>query len=408
MTSWEQALKNRLSALLPDDSPGWTKPLLEPFWTGVSHSSREEADGQPKVGFSLGTKPPFWTGVSHSNREEADGQLKVTSFDLRPDALPDESREELPGTRSTSCAEVKLQSFFLSKGWSHGSTGGAADVVEEPQVLPKPDDSTLHLRERQCTFRIQDRARFGMVLEETPEPLPCGLLVVTHMDAWSAFARTSAGACGLMVGDVITEVNGQKGSASSLREVLRRAFSTIGQKSIHVVARSRPLAFNIELWREGTHWQKLGIAAGADKANPGSLLVQGLHADGLAPAWNAAHGSLRICKGDLITHVNGISQDPAGMKKEIQHSAKGARLQFRFVTPAGQVAGLQDGFADRENSTWPETTAWDMQVRWLDDIVDDSMSEVSTAYTTSHLSGIRTPDESITSGTRTPDEYGAY
>merc|ERR1719487_686586 len=173
-----------------------------------------------------------------------------------------------------------------------------------------------------------------------------------------------------------------------MREMLRQSFSSPGQKVIDLAVRSRPPTFNIELRREGPSRQKLGIAASADSTNPECLHVDSLRAEGLVPLWNAAHGSLRICKGDLLTHVNGVSQDVAAMKKEIQQSStKGSKLRFRVVTPAGQVAGCQKELEDPEDSPWPETTVpWDMQVRWL----DDNMSEVSTGCCSSNPSGIRT------------------
>ena len=42
-----------------------------------------------------------------------------------------------------------------------------------------------------------------MVLEETLEPLPGGLLVVTRMDACSAFGRTAQGATKLRVANLL-------------------------------------------------------------------------------------------------------------------------------------------------------------------------------------------------------------
>jgi len=299
--------------------------------------------------------------------------------------------------------DPKLPGFFSNKQWDLGSlttnnTGttkpempvrGADIPVCKPRDLPKPDPSVINKRQRRCSFHLQPSARFGMVLDETPEPLPCGLLVVTNLDASSAFARTSGGGCGLMVGDVIVEVNGRGGCAAELRDALLHAFSAVGQKVVDVLVRARPPAFNIELRREGKHWKNLGISAIADPANPACLLVEGVHGEGLVPLWNSAHGSLRICKGDLITHVNGVSQDVAAMKRE--GSSRGSKLVFRIVTPPGQIAGCQkEQPEDPDDMPWPEATVpWDMQVRWL----DDCTSEVSTAYHSSIPSGTRTPEE---------------
>jgi hypothetical protein len=280
-------------------------------------------------------------------------------------------------------AEVKLPPFFFNKAWDLGQPVESHSASDD---MPKEDG------ERRCYFSVNPEDRFGMVLEETLEPLPQGLLIVSGMDAGSAFMRTSSGAPGIRAGDVIVEVDGQRGRASELREALVNQFSINGQRMISLVVRSRPSAFNIELWRRGG--KKTGLTVGVDKTNAECLLVQNVHAKGLAPAWNAAHGSLRICKGDLITHVNGIAQDVEAMKREIENCTAGsAALRLRIVGPGGQI-GLHEE-ANEEESQWPLTTVpWDMQVRWLDDI-----SESSTT-----ASGLVTPVESVTSGTSTPVE----
>jgi hypothetical protein len=231
-----------------------------------------------------------------------------------------------------------------------------------------------------------------MVLEETPEPLPGGLLVLTRLEEYSAFSRTSQGTCGLMAGDVIVEVNGQQGNASELREMLRVAFSASGPKVIEIVARSRPSSFNIELWRAGPHWRRLGVAATAVPEHPDSLMVKALHPDGLIPAWNTAHGSLRICKGDLITHINDAANDVDAMKKEVQKAKKGARLFLTIVTPTRRKAeGQKDASEDPEEGSWRTTEVpWDMRVRWLDDNTSDAekfscLSEMATLSTLSEV-----------------------
>lgn len=316
----------------------------------------------------------------------------------------DASEEEVPITA--------VPQFFFNKEWDLTANVAIPAVVaavlateshkqnnQKPIVLPTPDE---HSRQRCCSFHLQQSDRFGMVLDETLEPLPGGLLVVTRLDACSTFARTAQGGCGLMAGDVIVEVNGAQGSASELRDRLRREFGASGEKTINLVVRVRPPTFNIELVREGAQWKKLGIAAVPDKSNSGCLLLQGLQPEGLFPLWNEAHGSLRICKGDLITHVNGISKDVQAMKNQVsQSSARGAKLRFRIVTPSGQASGFQKELQDVKQ---PETSVpWDMQVTWLDN-VDDLASEVSTTYGSSPPSGARTPEDSCPSGMRTPEE----
>lgn len=389
MAPWEQVLKQRLSEfLLSEDGP--QRQLWGTFWpTSGSDSDTQKASVQHRL-------PKCFSDRSWDLGRESAGSASAQTEASRSNVRP-----------PLQTGPVELPSFFMNKDWDLGKTANVRCMAPD---LPKQSDESgiIYPRQRTCSFCLQPSDRFGMVLEETPEPLPGGLLVVASVDARSAFARTVGGGRGLMSGDVILEVNGNIGAAAPLRELLLQQFSAPGQRTVDVVVRSRPTSFNIELWREGVQWQKLGLAAIADAANPECLVVEGIRAEGLVPLWNVAHGSLRICKGDLITHVNGIS-DVAAMKTEIKESStKGSKLRFRIVTPAGKAAGCHktcskeqlEGMED--SSLGPETTVpWDMQVRWL----DDNMSEVSTSCGSSNPSGMRTPEESSScpSGARTPE-----
>lgn len=290
----------------------------------------------------------------------------------------------------------QLPSFFMRDDWDLGCSPSIdCSGLDPPQSLI--DSKDIFSCRRRCRFRIQQSDRFGMVLEDAAEPLPGGLLVVGSIEASSVFARTVTGGCGLIAGDTIEAVNGLCGSAVALREALRLAFSARGQKTVELALRSRPPAFNIELFSDGR--QKLGITASTDKANEWCLVVDRLHSEGLVPSWNEANGSLRICKDDLITHVNGIkgiSHGVSSMKKEIQRSfAQGCKLRFRVVTPHGQLVGCH---RDTEDSPWVQTTVrCDMQAGWL----DDTASEISTRCGSSNPSGVRTPEEHCLLGERT-------
>lgn len=375
MSSWEETLKQHLSALLPDASSSWAE---RPLWDPFGKTSKADATAQKQVQHRL---PSFF---GKKDWDLGRGHIKDASS-----ISSSSSANSFPQSES----HRKVPCFFHDQEWGLGGAVRADLLSDMPQV-PKPEVSTVSSRQRRCTFCLKPSDRFGMVLEETTEPMPGGLLVVTGVDACSAFARTAGGTCGLAAGDVIVEVNGRLGSVASLREMLLQRFAAHGQKLVEVVVRSRPPTFNIDLRREGK--QKIGMAAAADLSNPECLLVESIRPEGLVPAWNAAHGSMRICKGDLITHVNGVSGDVAAMKKQIQQGAtKGSALCLRIVTPAGQVVGCQK--ADAPEATVP----WDMQVRWL----DDSLSDVSTACYSSNPSGTRTPEDTCLSGTRTPEEH---
>lgn len=105
-------------------------------------------------------------------------------------------------------------------------------VVREVQLSPG---------ERHCTFVLKPGDRFGLVLDERMAAAEetRGTLVVRRVNAGSPFAETVEGGQGVNAGDVIVEVNGQRGDAAEVREVLRKAVCAGGEQSISLVVLSR-------------------------------------------------------------------------------------------------------------------------------------------------------------------------
>jgi hypothetical protein len=339
-STWEQALTQHLSSLL---FPSASKATWEPFGSCNGSSHEKEMPVQHRL-------PGFFTDKN---------------WDLAGDSAQATTRTRHGSEEVINGKNIKPPAFFFDKSWDIGKP-------TEPEV-----DDFLPEGEHHCSFLLDQCSRFGMVLEETLEPLPHGLLVVCGLDDDSAFRRTDVGTIGIRAGDVIIEVEGHRGSASQLREALVQHFSQSGRRMLNLVVRSRPSAFNIEVWRgAGEKRRKTGFTSTVDRANPDCLVVESIKAKGLVPAWNAAHGSLRICKGDLITHVNGSAQDVDAMTREIdENTAKRPTLRLRVVTRRGLPDLLKAGSDEEPDSPWPLTTVpWDMQVTWL----NDTMSEVST------------------------------
>jgi len=199
--------------------------------------------------------------------------------------------------------------------------------------------------ECQLRFRLQPGHRFGLELAETTVTQQAGtgkrlasLLVVANVESRSPFSRTADGQLGLVAGDVIVEVDGRRGTAAEVQDMLQQAVPSGTHRDTTLVARRRPSAFDVELLREGPNWEMLGITVVIDKANPRCALVQALSSAGLLPDWNKAHGSLRICAGDLITQVNDIEEDATAMCREIMEGRRGSSLRFRVSTSiAGQA-----------------------------------------------------------------------
>jgi hypothetical protein len=202
-----------------------------------------------------------------------------------------------------------------------------------------PQKAATDAMERHLEFSLQPGDRFGMVLQEMTQSSPNGLLVVSHIDSESAFSWTVTGKRGVGVGDAIIKVNGQQAPAADLREAIVRSFSAGGTRQIKLVVRPRPTTFGVDLLRGAENQQRLGFTLRLCKSIPGCFKVKDVQADGAVQTWNSANWSKRICKGDVITHVNGVSQNIELMKKELaEGSAAGsALLKLRVLNPSTGV-----------------------------------------------------------------------
>lgn len=275
----------------------------------------------------------------------------------------DDSREEVSDPID-SCkswddyATLKQKPVLPEPGSSQGCvtleqkpSRGTESPQKKPAPLRSPSGCKRGWRgideERYLSFRLFPSDCIGLDLVEASSSIASGtrVLVVANVEGRSAFAKTEDGQPGICAGDVIVQVNGRRGNAGVLREVLQEAISSASgghffHGHINIVARPRASAFDAEMLREGAFWDTLGITLVIDKTNPRCALVQSLSSEGLVPDWNKTHASLRVCVGDLISHVNDFNgDDAAAMFEEIQRGSKGSVLRFHVVTSvAGQAA----------------------------------------------------------------------
>jgi hypothetical protein len=220
-----------------------------------------------------------------------------------------------------------------------------------------PDKVSTEEKECHLDFSLQPGGRFGLVLEEFTQPSPNGLLVVSNIDAESVFSWTVTGKRGVGVGDAIIKVNGKQAPAAELREEIVRLFSAGGKREIELVVRPRPATFSVDLRRGAENQQKLGLTVSVSNSIPGCLVVKAVQANGVVQAWNAANRFKRIYKGDLITHVNGVSQNTELMRKELAGgSAAGSALQLCVLNPSTQ-AGCHKADAVLETASEASTKA---------------------------------------------------
>jgi len=184
-------------------------------------------------------------------------------------------------------------------------------------------------------FTIRPGDRFGMQLAEDKGDDPGGALVVVNVETGTTFSRTADGHPGIFPGDTILEVNGRSGHTAILRNSLQQLVTSGSNKQVCLLVQPRPPVFDVELNREGPAWQKLGVSVAVDKVKGESLIVLAVRDEGLVPTWNARCGTTRVCVGDWVTHVNGISHNAEKMCTAVQGSHEGSKLSLRVVTPMG-------------------------------------------------------------------------
>lgn len=238
--------------------------------------------------------------------EVCDVESRASSWEPRSNTF--ESRLSSAGSDKPSL----LEALMNSDAWD----------MDDPQ-----EQDLCHL-----DFIIEKGDSTGLQLIETVEPEGDSNVVVVRIDKRrSPFARTAEGKPGVAPGDTIVEVNGKTGSARALREMLEQA-SRSGSSAMSLTVLPRPFIFDVELPRDGSSLQKLGVAVAIEKTKRDCLLVTNVRDEGLVPQWNTDHSSLRVCSGDLVTHVNGITRDAHSMCSSIQ-AAEGSMLTFRIATP---------------------------------------------------------------------------
>lgn len=207
-------------------------------------------------------------------------------------------------------------------------------------IEPQADSSHA---ERHLAFRLAPGDCFGLQFLEAPsDAAQQSLLVVVNVDQMSVFGKTIDGQLGISVGDIIVEANGGRGTAAQVRDALQQVVASSGTKHVTLVTQPRPATFEVELRREGVHWQKLGVTAVVDKNNPSRLLVQAVAAEGLVPEWNKTHGSCKVFAGDTIKEINGTSGNAAAMLNAIRSSSHQGAVLKVLVTPAngGHAAAM--------------------------------------------------------------------
>mmetsp|Transcript_22440 Transcript_22440/g.34860 ORF Transcript_22440/g.34860 Transcript_22440/m.34860 type:complete len:428 (+) Transcript_22440:72-1355(+) len=160
-------------------------------------------------------------------------------------------------------------------------------------------------------------------------------LVVTGVHSKSPFARTSSGGSGLVIGDIVLEVDGIAGNVSEMRQ----RFSKVAETGFlfEVVVQPRPLSFCVCLERTGAVWDKLGVVVGTDRTKkiPGCLRILFIKDDGLLAEWNKRHAPLKVCSGDWLTQVNGVSgNNKAGMQAALKPSDSQEIIWLTIATPA--------------------------------------------------------------------------
>lgn len=243
-------------------------------------------------------------------------------------------------------------SFLQRKqGWT-GGIGGSTGIDQE----------------RRLSFRLQLGAGLGLTLSEARSGAAASnnLLVVASVEGTRIFSKTIDGQPGINAGDVIVEVNGRRGTAAELQEVLHSAAASQSRFALrlNLVVRPRCTSFDVTVLRNGPNWQTLGVKVAIDKNQPGCVTVQSVGKEGLVPDWNRSHGSLQIFAGDMICQVNGADGNAETLCRELKHGFKGSQLCFRVMAPSSgkefAARKLSSSSIDSQSTVDTDLPAWVM------------------------------------------------
>jgi hypothetical protein len=169
------------------------------------------------------------------------------------------------------------------------------------------------------------------------------IAVVNTIGEKSPLATTSGGQPGLRPGDVILEVNGQKGFNANVLEVMNEVRKYGGKMDLEVC--TRPKHFTVDIKRpadrpaDSTYKMGVVVAVHDDIAN--RVEVRNVSDEGAVADWNQSQPFRHVCVHDWVTKVEGTGATGANQAKtmieEMQTVWKNNSTLTLSVTPGNCV-----------------------------------------------------------------------
>lgn len=304
--------------------------------------SRESGSSSKVVSPSSSQSPPL--GARRRQKFKYNTETQEYHFA----SLHGTSRPSTPSQRN-QWALHKLDIMLPSSPASTTQeNNGAASTVTTPAGAPMPP-LTLEFDFDACT-------RSGVQFIISEEPMPHGALVVASVHRRSALASSVLEGPGLMPGDVILEVDHVGGTAAELRQLVDTAIQS--GVPFTLLVQPRPAIFDVQLKRQGPEWGRLGVALGIDRSAEVAVRLRVLHVheEGLLADWNAAHSTARVCTGDWIAEVNGVSENASKLYAAMRPDDRIPVLRLKVATPLRSLELTGDSRLKRSESFPHELT----------------------------------------------------
>jgi len=103
------------------------------------------------------------------------------------------------------------------------------------------------------------------------------------------------------------------------------------ETSGEIIVDRTPHNFQVAMLREGKHWRTLGLIVSADDSS-GCLIVEDIWCPSLISEWNESRvtDDATVDVGNIITSINGVSNDSKAMLAAIQSLGKGSQVVLQI------------------------------------------------------------------------------
>jgi hypothetical protein len=162
--------------------------------------------------------------------------------------------------------------------------------------------------------------------------------VVNNIGEKSPLQTNLAGQPGLAPGDVILEVNGQRGYSTNVLDVISALRNSGGRMDLEVC--SRPRQFTVEV-KKSDSTVKMGIVVAVHDEISDRVEVRNVADEGAVSDWNKDNPFNHVSVGDWVTKVAGVgssgSAEAKYMIEDMQKVWAGNNTLKLWITPGNAI-----------------------------------------------------------------------